>query len=577
MGGARALLLTTAVLLAAGAVVAGPADARNKGGRPNVLILETDDQTLESMRVMPTVQRLLGDKGVTFDNSFVSYSLCCPSRATLLTGQYAHNHGVFSNVAPTGGYYKLDSSNTLAVWLQDAGYHTMHLGKYLNQYGTRNQTEIPPGFDEWYGSVDPSTYSFYGYTLNENGRLVTYPSDPAHYQTDVYAQKASELIARRAKGKRPFFLWTAFLAPHSGIPTDESEDPQGLATPEPAPRHKNRFAAEPLPKPPSYNELDVSDKPVRVRNRPLISSAREADIRENYQQRLESLLAVDEGIGHILSALRQTGELDDTLIVFTTDNAFYHGEHRIQNGKILPYEQGIRVPLVVRGPGAPRGLRLGQLVSNQDLAATILDAARARPGRRLDGRSLLPLMRSPRIEPGRDLLIEGLTGGRPPISFAGVRSRSFFYNEWSNGERELYDLTLDPDELQNRVTDPAYAAIRSSLAARLLRLRTCRGSTCRTHPRLRVELRYRAGRTASGKRCALSNVRAGIRGDDRGLVDRADFRLNGHLLRSAVRGRLHVTIPKRLLHDGPANTIRPTAYLSDDRAYTPVARVRACG
>ncbi|HEX8075858.1 MAG TPA: sulfatase [Thermoleophilaceae bacterium] len=577
MGGTRALLLTAAVLLATAAVAASPADARNKGGRPNVLILETDDQTLESMRVMPTVRRLLGDEGVTFDNSFVSYALCCPSRSTLLTGQYAHNHGVFGNVFPTGGYYKLDSSNTLAVWLQDAGYRTMHLGKYLNQYGTRNQTEIPPGFDEWYGSVDPSTYRFYGYTLNENGRLVTYPSDPAHYQTDVYARKASDLISRRAKGRRPFFLWTAFLAPHSGIPTDESDDPRGLATPEPAPRHKDRFAAEPLPKPPSYNELDVSDKPVRVRNRPLITPAREADIRDNYQQRLESLLAVDEGIGRILSALRATGELDDTLVVFTSDNGFYHGEHRIQNGKILPYEQGIRVPLIIRGPGARRGLRLSQLVSNQDLAATILDAARARPRRRLDGHSLLPLMRSPRVELGRDLLVEGVTGSRPPISFAGVRSRSFFYNEWSNGERELYDLTLDPDELQNRVTDPAYAAIRSSLAARLLRLRTCRGRTCLAHPRLRVLLRYRVGRTADGKRCALGRVRAGIRGADRGLVESAAFYVNGHRLERGVRGRLRVTIPRRRLHPGGTNTVRAVASLSDDRVYTPVARVRRCG
>lgn len=575
MGGARKLVLCAALALAA-AACAAPAEARNAGGRPNVLILETDDQTMESMRVMPNVQRLLGAKGVTFDNSFVSYSLCCPSRSTLLTGQYAHNHGVFSNGPPTGGYYKLDGSNTLAVWLRDAGYHTMHLGKYLNGYGTRNKTEIPPGFDEWYGSVDPSTYSYYGFTLNENGKLVTYPSDPAHYQTDVYAKKASALIARRAPSKRPFFLWTAFLAPHAGGPVDESDDPKGLGTPDPAPRHKDAFASEPLPKPPSYNEADVSDKPIRVRNRPLITPTREAAIRENYQQRLETLLAVDEGVARILKTLRRTGELNDTLIVFTSDNGFFHGEHRIQIGKILPYEPSIRVPLIMRVPRGPRGLRLEQPVSNQDLAATILDATGARPGRTQDGHSLLPLMRSPEIQLGRDLLIEGLLGGSPAISFAGVRSLNFFYAEYSNGEREMYDLVRDPYELQSVANDPAYAAMRTSLAARLARLRTCAGRSCLAHPRLVLRLRYRSGRTPSGRRCARSGVRATLRGRDRRLVRGADYYLNGKRVKRGVAGSPRVTIGGRRLRRGRVNTIRSAASLSDDRLYTPMARVRAC-
>ena len=169
--------------------------------RPNVVMIMTDDQTVESMRVMPNVKALLADQGVTFDNSFVSYSLCCPSRATYLTGQYAHNHGVMGNAAPNGGYYKLDSTNTLPVWLQRGGYQTMHIGKYLNGYGTRNADEVPPGWGLWYGSVDPTTYRFYNYTLNENGRTVNYGTGTANYQTDVYAQKAVNLIA--ASGRRP--------------------------------------------------------------------------------------------------------------------------------------------------------------------------------------------------------------------------------------------------------------------------------------------------------------------------------------------------------------------------------------
>src|SRR5919199_938362 len=168
--------------------------------RPNILILETDDQTLAEMAVLPNVRRLIGAQGVTFDNNFDSYSLCCPSRATLLTGQYSHNNGVRGNKPPDGGYYKLDSTNTLAVWLRDGGYYTVHLGKYLNGYGTRNKTEIPPGWSEWHGAVDPSTYRYYGYTLNENGTLHTYCArpEPACYQTDVYRDKADAVIRSRA-------------------------------------------------------------------------------------------------------------------------------------------------------------------------------------------------------------------------------------------------------------------------------------------------------------------------------------------------------------------------------------------
>src|SRR5215208_4866334 len=146
--------------------------------RPNVLILETDDQTLAEMQVLPNVRRLIGDVGVTFDNNFDSFALCCPSRATLLTGQYSHNNGVRGNALPEGGYYKLDSSNTLAVWLQKARYYTMHVGKYLNGYGTRNPREVPPGWSDWHGSIDPTTYRFYNYTLNENGQLNTYCATP---------------------------------------------------------------------------------------------------------------------------------------------------------------------------------------------------------------------------------------------------------------------------------------------------------------------------------------------------------------------------------------------------------------
>src|SRR5919199_4117688 len=216
--GAAAASVTLAVTL--GIAATGPrAHAQGpQSKRPNVLVLETDDQTLAEMEVLPNVRRLIGDEGVAFDNNFDSFSLCCPSRATLLTGQYSHNNGVRGNKLPDGGYYKLDSTNTLAVWLQQAGYYTVHVGKYLNGYGTRNKTEVPPGWSEWHGAVDPSTYRYYGYTLNENGTLHTYCArpEPSCYQTDVFRDKADQIIRERAASPTtPWFMWVAFVPDHS--------------------------------------------------------------------------------------------------------------------------------------------------------------------------------------------------------------------------------------------------------------------------------------------------------------------------------------------------------------------------
>jgi N-acetylglucosamine-6-sulfatase len=474
---ALAALLGAAALLpgatAVGSASVGPASAEQ--ARPNVVVIMTDDQTVESVRVMTNVKRLLRDRGATFRQSFVNFALCCPSRATFLTGQYAHNHGVLGNAPPSGGYAKLDHTNTLPVWLQDAGYYTAHLGKYLNGYGRTNPTEIPPGYDEWHGSVDPSTYRFYGYTLNENGRLVTFER---RYQTDLYAEKAARIIGRRAPLAKPFYLSVAFLAPHSGGPR-EPDDPVGQATPVPAPRHRNDFASEPLPRPPGFNEQNVSDKPVGIRNRPLLTPTRIRKIRENYQQRLESLLAVDQAVGTIVAALRRAGELDDTLIVFTSDNGFFHGEHRVPSGKVLLYEPSIRVPLIMRGPGIPAGLRLSQRVANIDLAPTIVDAAGATPARVMDGRSLLPVIADPGVPLGRDLLV---VRGPGTGTFAAIRAPNYLYAEYGNGEQELYDLTRDPYELRSRHADPAYAAVKADLALRLAHLRACSGISCRTRP-----------------------------------------------------------------------------------------------
>ena len=448
------------------------APAKAAGPQPNIVLVLTDDQTLESLRVMPETQRLIGDEGTTFTNAFISYPLCCPSRATLLTGQYAHNHGVRGNNPPHGGAGALDARETLPVWLQRAGYYTAHVGKYLNGYGQVVPPAVPPGWSRWLALVDPSTYSYFDYTLSDDGHLVHYGHDEADYQTDVLAAAAEQVIRDRA-GRGPFYLSVAPIAPHL-----ESSDAanKGVA-PRPAPRHAGRFADEPLPPKASFDEADVADKPASVRRLPRLKPAAQANILHTYRAQLETLLAADEMVARLVAALAETGELDRTLFVFTSDNGFFHGEHRIRDGKFLPYEESIRVPLLIRGAGFPAGATADQLVANIDLAPTFLAAAGASAGRVLDGLPLQQLAANPRAGRDRALLLEALEGNR--ATYAAVRTERWVWIEYDDGSRELYDLEQDPLELRSRHAAKAFKGIREDLAEKLAALRHCAGATCR--------------------------------------------------------------------------------------------------
>src|SRR5581483_2552461 len=379
-------VLGSCLLAIAGASGATAAPAAQT--RPNIVVIETDDQTQASLAYMPKTRALLGAQGATFDNSFVSYSLCCPSRSTFLTGQYAHNHGVLGNSPPVGGWAVFrakHATNNLAVWLQKAGYYTALVGKFLNGYGGKqagNDVSVPPGWSEWHAGVD---LAYLGGTMSDDGKLDRLPSTEAGYQTDVWSRMAQDLIARRAPSTQPFFLWLTPHVPHTGGPRDP-DDPQPVAgatgrrakqnasggTTRPPARYRNRFANVPLPTPPSFNEADVSDKPMGVRNLPLLTPAQIAGLREAYQQALEADLGVDDMVAAVVARLKAAGELDNTLIVFTSDNGFMYGEHRIPKGKVVLYEPSIRVPLVVRGPGVPKGVHLEQMAANVDLAPTIV-------------------------------------------------------------------------------------------------------------------------------------------------------------------------------------------------------------
>ena len=485
------LLLCVLLALLACAPVAAAAE------RPNVVVLMTDDQTVADLEAMPRAHALLGAGGVTFDRSYVSYPLCCPSRATFLSGQYAHNHNVLGLHPPTGGYGRFDALESLPVWLERSGYRTAHVGKYLNGYGTDTPADPPPGWSDWYGAVGDSTYRMWGFTLNENGEPRTYgaPFDenPVNYQTDVLADKAVELIERRASAPDPLFLSVAFLAPHHEGSTIRSTTGQIVRA---APRHAGSFATKYFRRPTGFNEADVTDKPFFLRRRPRMSPAQVSRIAANYRARQESLLAVDEAVTDIVSALRETGELDNTYLMLTSDNGFMQGEHRVPTGKMLPYDPSTQVPLLLRGPGLPQDEVSQALVGNVDLAPTILEIAGALSTKPLDGRSLLSLARDPTLEPKRSLLHE--TGGQrfvrridqdvtgvPPIrdlrSYRAIRTARWLYVEYRGGQRELYDLDQDPHQLESLHRDPAYARLEALLARRVTLLAQCAGPACLTY------------------------------------------------------------------------------------------------
>ena len=445
-------------------------------GRPNVVVIMSDDQTTGDMRVMSKTRNLIGAPGVTFRNNVVTYALCCPSRSTFLTGQYPHNHRVRSN----GDYEQFVHTNTLPLWLQDAGYITGHIGKYLNGYGELDSLEVPPGYTEWYGSIGQSAYDYYGYIVNENGKLVTYGSNPENYQTDTYTAKAVDFIGRHgpaaAAGGQPFFLFVTYLAPHWGDPI-EPGDPT-LQTPVPAPRHKGRFASEMLPTSPAFNEADMSDKPLSMRRRPPLTATQVGELEVGYRQRLESLLAVDEGVANIMGALQGAGVLQNTIVVYTSDNGWFQGEHRIGFGKVLPYEPAVKVPLLIRGPGIAPGRKVSAPVANVDLAPTILAAAGGTAQLTMDGRSLWPLLQGQATwSSPRHILVEDSPSGGLATVFWSIRKGKYVYTEYANGDRELYDLSLDSAQVASRHADPTYLNVRTRLAKHLAAMKFCVGPT----------------------------------------------------------------------------------------------------
>jgi len=445
-------------------------------GSPNFVVIVTDDQTVTALDAMPNTLRLIGNHGARFDAAYASFPLCCPARATLLTGQYAHNHGVLGNKPPEGGFTRfqeLHGDSNLATWMQQAGYRTVHIGKYFNGYGDDDPAFVPAGWDEWFGSTTPGQ-RVYNYRLNENGELVSYGDAVADFKEDVLTEKAVGAIGELTEDERPLYLSLAYTAPHNGGPNPSPQPPGDCAdAPKPAPRHAHDFDDAPLPMPPSFNEPDVSDKPGSIQKLPPLSPEAIEHLTQRWRCTLESLQSVDDGVAELIAALREQEALRDTYVIFISDNGLFFGEHRIPSGKVRHYEPSSRVPLLIRGPGVRAGTVVDRPVVNADLAPTILAAAGVEPQLPQDG---IPLLRTlaGKPAPRRDILLESRV-------YAGIRSgRSVMVENFRSDDLELYDLRSDPDELDNLAGDPARAALLERLSDRLDQLRECAGADC--HP-----------------------------------------------------------------------------------------------
>jgi arylsulfatase A-like enzyme len=517
-------LLAALATLAATVALAASVHRAEGATPPNVVFILTDDQTATELSAMPNTQSLIGAAGATFRRAYAPYPLCCPARATMLSGQHMHNHGVRGNVPPFGGWdtFRPHESNTLPVWTHEDGYYNFHVGKYMNGYAPRpdDSLPVPKGWDEWYGKISEDSLYFNYQLIEKTGpgdtaELRFYGSQPTDYQSDAFGEKAEEFIRGLTPAEDPFMMNVWFNAPHGPF--------------EPAPRHLFSQARAVLPRLPGFNEKDISDKPkwLRKQARKRLGKGVKKTIAIERRRRIEQLLSVDEAVREVVDSLREEGILDQTYIIFASDNGFFRGEHRIVGGKYLPYEPAAKVPLLIRGPGIPAGGVSDELVSLLDLPQTILDITGS-PDPSLDGRSLLPYAQNPLARSARPLLLEGDTGpgggnlGSNPASasslartatakarlagkrgvkdldqeadpikslksvanakrapaYKAIRTDRYLYVLYANGQTELYDMHRDPGQLRSLAADPRFKPVRKYLYNALISLATCAGAGC---------------------------------------------------------------------------------------------------
>ena len=460
--------MRTTVLLMASAALAillistingsTPTAAQTTPVKPNFVFILTDDMRQDDLKYMPKTRDLLGDQGMQFTNAFVSNPLCCPSRATIMRGQYAHNTGVWTNTpGPDGAWqgYKNhgNEQDNIATRFHGAGYRTGLFGKYFNDY---DGSTVPPGWDDWFGV--PSGTGVFNYYVNDNGTQKFFGSSESDYATDVLSRETQSFIDASVVANKPFLAYVAPKPPHEPAV--------------PAPRHVNTFNGEKAPRLPSFNEIDVSDKPPSIQSLSPLTATQIAEIDAHHEKRVESLQSVDDLVAAVVGKLGAQGVLSNTYIVFTSDNGWHHGEHRIKSGKSKPYEESIRMPLLVRGPGVQAGTTTDKLTLNTDFFPTFTDLAGVTTPQYVDGRSLRPVLQGNATSWRTAILLEIRS------SILGIRtSDGRKYIEYGDGFKEYYDLKADPNELRNLVY---YGEVSpAALASRLQALKGCSGDTCR--------------------------------------------------------------------------------------------------
>jgi N-acetylglucosamine-6-sulfatase len=436
--------LLLALLCLFGLALPGCSDVAAADERPNVLHVLTDDQTIDSLRYMQTVQSELVDGGTTFTNYHTVQPLCCPSRATFLTGQYPHNHGVLSNLEPYG-WQSMDFSRTIYTSLHDAGYRTGWIGKVMNAKGEEGLDPVP-GMDDWLVPVGAQESSdMFDFTLSDDGVAHHYRGP---FETDVLAARAHDFIAESAAGEQPFMLTVSVHSPH-WVRCPKTHDRCG---PQPAPEDVGTMPNLRFPAGPDFPR----------------SPAQRTATDRYWEREVESLQSVDRMVGDMVEQLRDLGELDDTVIVFQSDNGMLHGEHGIFD-KDVPWDRSVRVPLVISGPGFDAGAVRDDLTANVDVPATILDLADAEPPRPPDGFSLLSDHRR------KELLLERLVTSNDNWSYRWRQLKTAkgmtYWRDLDSGRRYLFDLRRDPHQVHNLARrKPGLAR---SLERRMERVRNC--------------------------------------------------------------------------------------------------------
>jgi N-acetylglucosamine-6-sulfatase len=466
--------------VAPGAGTSAGVPARLQPGHkhPNIVFILTDDLSMDLLPYMPQVQGLQAD-GMSFNNYFVSDSLCCPSRSSIFTGEFPHDTGVFTNAGPFGGlrafYNHGDETRTFNIALQRAGYRTAMMGKYINGYLQRRSpiaaTAVPPGWSEW--AVAGWGYREFNYSLNIDGTVYHFGHRPQDYLTDVIARRGVRFINRSAAMGTPFFLELSTFAPHTPYV--------------PAPRDAHLFPGLMAPRPPSFDVLPANP-PSWLAGHPPLTPHQIYRIDRAFRRRVQAVQAVGDMISQVRSALRADGLANDTYIVFSSDNGLHTGEYRLTPGKLTAFDTDIHVPLVVTGPGVPVDTSTDAMTENTDLAETFaqMGATKLDTG---DGAGLLGLIHGEIPGDWRNVILvehhgpkpdrddpdeQGRSSGNPP-SYEAMRTSHFLYVEYRDGQREFYDLRSDPYELDNLAGSLSPADL-AALHADLTRLEACHGA-----------------------------------------------------------------------------------------------------